>query len=568
MNRKRFIGLVILMGISLLGIIGVQLIWMRNALKVKNELFERGVTRALITTVEQLDRMHNMGVVNELMFSESAGRSPHPASGAHVFSGFPDSLKRNPVTIIRQTRPGNRKTTIGFSMNTDSSENGMIQYEYESVHSVFADDSNLLVLHNPPDTVGDLIWFRDTLQGDVDSLITLSVERIDSLETDLDTLFEVAPDFSKSIKVKTKKLKNIASRVVTEVVSWDAFEADPQRINETLKKALAEQQIPIAYEFGVLRDSIPVEQSESADSLLLVHSPFQASLYPSNLFARNLILSVYFPRQESFIFRSVNWLLILSFVFSLIILLTFALSIHYILRQKKISEMKSDFINNMTHEFKTPIATISLAADSATNEKVIGDPERVRYFLGMIKKENTRMNRQVEDILTIARLDKKEFDFAWEPVDLHALINRVIEGISLQVEKRSGKIQTFLEASHSVVMTDKTHGANIIYNLLDNAIKYSVDPPEITLTTKESAKGVTLCVRDQGMGMTKAVQGKIFEKFYRLSGGNIHNVKGFGLGLSYVKAVVEANQGNISVQSEPGKGSIFCVFLPYIRENR
>jgi len=228
--------------------------------------------------------------------------------------------------------------------------------------------------------------------------------------------------------------------------------------------------------------------------------------------------------------------------------------------------MKSDFINNMTHEFKTPIATISVATDSITNAKVVNDPERIRYFAGMIKKENHRMNRQVEDILTIARLDRKDFEFTWEAVNVHELINDAVQGISIQVEKREGKINLELNASNPVITTDKIHGTNVIYNLLDNAMKYSVNPPEIKITTSNKPKGVLISVEDKGIGMTKAVQSKIFERFYRQTSGNIHNVKGFGLGLNYVKAILEANCGTISVQSEPGKGSRFDVFLPFVRE--
>jgi two-component system phosphate regulon sensor histidine kinase PhoR len=241
-------------------------------------------------------------------------------------------------------------------------------------------------------------------------------------------------------------------------------------------------------------------------------------------------------------------------------------SIYFILKQKKISEMKSDFINNMTHEFKTPIATISVAADSITNQKIIENPERIRYFIEMIKKENIRMNRQVEDILTIARLDKKDFEFNWEAFNLHEVIEDAIQSIVLQVEKKSGSITSELKAVNPVATSDLSHFANLIYNLLDNANKYSVGTPEIKISTSNNIKGVLIVVEDKGIGMTKAVQSRIFERFYRQTSGNIHNVKGFGLGLSYVKAVLEANRGNIAVQSEPGKGSRFEVFIPFVRE--
>jgi two-component system phosphate regulon sensor histidine kinase PhoR len=184
----------------------------------------------------------------------------------------------------------------------------------------------------------------------------------------------------------------------------------------------------------------------------------------------------------------------------------------------------------------------------------------------MIKKENARMNRQVEDILTIARLDKKDFEFKWEAVNLHEVIGDALQSIVLQVEKKGGTITSDFMAVNPVATSDPSHFANLIYNLLDNANKYSPDAPEIRISTRNTSKGVLITVADKGIGMTKAVQSRVFERFYRQASGNIHNVKGFGLGLSYVKAVLEANHGNITVHSEPGKGSRFEVFIPFVRE--
>jgi len=289
-------------------------------------------------------------------------------------------------------------------------------------------------------------------------------------------------------------------------------------------------------------------------------------MFPNDIFQKNIQLSVYFPDKESFIYKTLNWLLLISLIFSVIVLVTFAVSIYFILKQKKISEMKSDFINNMTHEFKTPIATISVAADSISNQKVIENPERIRYFIEMIKKENLRMNRQVEDILTIARLDKKEFEFNWEAFNLHEVIENAMQSIVLQVEKKGGTIISDFQAVNPVATSDVNHFANLIYNLLDNANKYSLNAPEIKIATRNTSKGVLITIEDKGIGMTKMVQSRIFERFYRQTSGNIHNVKGFGLGLSYVKAILEANHGNITVHSEQGKGSSFEVFIPFIRE--
>jgi two-component system phosphate regulon sensor histidine kinase PhoR len=254
-------------------------------------------------------------------------------------------------------------------------------------------------------------------------------------------------------------------------------------------------------------------------------------------------------------------------LFSLIILATFALSLYFIIRQKKISEIKSDFINNMTHEFKTPIATISLAADTITNPKVIKDETSIRHFIGMIKKENNRMNKKVETILQIASLDKKEIDFRFENHSLHSIIEKVVDAIELQIEQRNGKIVLNLYAGEPVICGDNEHLANLVNNLLDNAIKYSPENPEILIETRNNEKGVILSVEDKGIGMSKSVQGKIFERFYRQNSGNVHDVKGFGLGLNYVRAIIDAHKGTINVSSEPGKGSRFEIFLPFNQEN-
>lgn len=224
--------------------------------------------------------------------------------------------------------------------------------------------------------------------------------------------------------------------------------------------------------------------------------------------------------------------------------------------------MKSDFINNMTHEFKTPIATIAVAADSLLNEKVYADPEKVRYFSGMIRKENLRMDRQVEDILTIARLEKKELEFSWETFDIHEILTEAIDSINVQVSARGGQTLAIFEATQPMVVADRKHLMHAVFNLLDNANKYSPDTPRIVVKTQNNDQGVVVSVTDNGSGMSRQVQARIFERFYRQSSGNIHNIKGFGLGLSYARAVVESCRGTISVNSEQGKGSTFEIILP------
>ena len=585
MNKKLFTGLVILMGISILGIIAVQLIWMNNALRVKNEMFERGVNEAMQRTVNRLEDIHNFGVVNDMMFSDDSLHWRHNLQDSFDFDftfenehefewleSTPESVKvlherkvgKRPVKIIREFSPGSDEAYIEIKVDENSKGPSVQSFSYNI--STIAKPAHVIVSGNKTNTNGLVFIKKDTIISDVDSLYTISTLKIDSFLTELDTFNFLRPDLSKRVRLKAGNLKRIANQMVTEVASWDIRTIDEDLISEVLKKELQESSIPLDFEFGIEHDSIIDFPCEVSDSVAVANSAFKASLYPNDIFQKNIKLAVHFPGKDGFIYRSLNWLLMASFIFSLFILMTFALSIFYILRQKKISEMKSDFINNMTHEFKTPIATISVATDSISNEKVLGDPERIRYFAGMIKKENARMNRQVEDILTIARLDRKDFEFYWEPIDAHELIKDAVQGIILQVEKRGGTIDLDLKAVNAVVTTDKIHCTNVVYNLIDNANKYSTDKPQIKVSTKNLAKGILISVSDKGIGMGKTVQAKIFERFYRQSSGNVHNVKGFGLGLSYVNAVIEANHGSISVSSEPGKGSQFDVFLPFVRE--
>jgi len=221
----------------------------------------------------------------------------------------------------------------------------------------------------------------------------------------------------------------------------------------------------------------------------------------------------------------------------------------------------------MTHEFKTPIATISLAADTITNPKVINDENSIRHFIGMIKKENSRMNKKVETILQIASLDKKEIDFRFENISMHSIISRAAETIDIQVHQKNGTLTLKLDAPEPVVSGDPEHLANLVSNLLDNALKYSPENPEITVETSNNERGFVMAVSDRGIGMSKSVQSKIFERFYRQASGNVHDVKGFGLGLNYVRAIIDAHRGTVTVTSEPGKGSRFEVFLPFNSEN-
>lgn len=547
MNKKIFTGLIALMGISILGIVIIQLVWMNNAIQLRNELFDRSVTEALTNTTNRLETMQDFHLINRFAFGDSAhfkGIVPPPPVP-------PNGFYRNARRIGTPKRPTAKQ--IEWIVNAARNRKS-IQYQISTnSDSIHSGEENLAFTE------------ANSVARNLDSVYAKGIDRIDSLMVQFGSLNDSAQKMNQRMEFKTRKLQKVANKVVHEISTWEE-DVPIERVKEVLKKELENRNIPIQFELGIIKDSIFTDKSTRADTLLLAKSNYKTSLYPNGIFQKNALLSVYFPQKESFIYKSLNWLLLASLFFSIIVLVTFAASIYFILKQKKISEMKSDFINNMTHEFKTPIATISVAADSITNQKIIDNPERIRFYTEMIKKENARMNQQVEDILTIARLEKKDFEFNWKAFNLHEVIEDAIESIVLQVEKKGGSVTSELLAANPVATSDSNHFANLIYNLLDNANKYSVNAPEIKISTSNTGKGVLIVVEDQGIGMTKAVQSRIFERFYRQTSGNIHNVKGFGLGLSYVKAVLEANHGSIGVHSEPGKGSRFEVFIPFIRE--
>jgi len=551
MNKKIITGLIALMGISILGIIIIQLVWMNNAIRVRNELFDRSVSEALNGTTNRLETLQDFRMINHFALGDTANLPdavPPPPPPPPV-PNFQGTKSQRRLILPKPSAP-----QIEMIVNGERSKNS-IQYHISTKNnrSGYGHNKKVVIIN------------KDSLAQNLDSLYMHGIHKMDSLVGQYEEWNDSASGIKRRFEIKTDRLKRVANKVVQEISMWEE-DVSIDRVKEVLTMELKNRNIPIPFEIGIIKDSLISSKTVKADSILLAQSNYKVNMFPNDIFQKNIKLAVYFPEKESFIYKTINWLLMISLIFSVIVLVTFAVSIYFILKQKKISEMKSDFINNMTHEFKTPIATISVAADSISNQKVIENPERIRYFIGMIKKENLRMNRQVEDILTIARLDKKEFEFNWEAFNLHEVIENAIQSIVLQVEKKGGTIDSDFQAINPVATSDVNHFANLIYNLLDNANKYSLNAPEIKIATRNTSKGVLITIEDKGIGMTKMVQSRIFERFYRQTSGNIHNVKGFGLGLSYVKAILEANHGNITVHSEQGKGSSFEVFIPFIRE--
>lgn len=344
-------------------------------------------------------------------------------------------------------------------------------------------------------------------------------------------------------------------------------------IRAIIRKAFDKQNLSrIPFEFAISSTSIIGDEIQSENFLKLYadtlnNNPIVVPLEsPSGSLSEGIspqeLLITIVPHAKSFIWKSMTWLIIGAILFTMIIICAFFLTVRALLKQKKLSEIKSDFINNMTHEFKTPLATISLAVDALKNEKVINDREKMNYFTGIIKEENKRMNKQVETILQAALLDKQEVQLNLKPLHAHELVESALNNIRLQVEEKNGQLDVNLAAQNDLLMADEVHFTNLVSNLLDNAVKYSKDNLRIQIGTAFSGKQFQLRIEDNGIGMSKETLSRIFEKFYRAHTGNLHNVKGFGLGLSYVKTMVEAHHGQIKAESVPGKGTAFTLSFP------
>jgi two-component system phosphate regulon sensor histidine kinase PhoR len=330
-----------------------------------------------------------------------------------------------------------------------------------------------------------------------------------------------------------------------------------------IKKELDENGVNTHFEFGVYSNGLATKirsENFSYDK----DATYSTPIFTDNEGIEKYKLLVTFPNKKKFLLSELVSITVLSIIFTLIILIAYTSALNQLIRQRQISEIKTDFINNMTHEFKTPIATINLALDAIRNPKIIEDKDKVFKYLEMIREENKRMHAQVENVLRISKLEKKELDIIKETIDAQEVIEDAIEHVNLILEDRGGTIDLHFNASRTTVLLNDFHFTNVIVNILENAIKYTPGIPKIEIFTENIKDMLLIKVRDNGLGMSKIAQKRVFEKFYREHTGDLHNVKGHGLGLAYVKQIVEDHNGQVYVESEKGKGSTFIIKIPLI----
>ncbi|WP_462248741.1 sensor histidine kinase [Ekhidna sp.] len=392
------------------------------------------------------------------------------------------------------------------------------------------------------------------------------LQKVDLAASKISKEFLTNPQYAKSLREAEHRMKK-SDQLNDPIMD--------QHMKGIMEPIFEEYGIDIAYEYAVYMHKdysegfsfVMGDNGASLDfELVSCDNPKERGHGWANLTCSsggNLHLALFFPEQDAYVFAQSSGALILSIVFILLLIGCFAYTLLIIRKQKRLSLIKNDFINNLTHEFKTPIASIALATSMLKSDKPAIEKRKRANYLNLIELESKRLEGQVDKVLQIAMIDSGNFTLEKKRLDVHEVIKRVVDSTELVVSKRKGSISLNLNATQSEVMADGTHLVNIIYNLIDNALKYTIDIPEITITTSDHVEGIEISIQDNGIGIGEDIQHYIFDKFYRAESGNIQNAKGFGLGLSYVKKIIEEHKGRIDLRSTLDKGSEFRLYFPF-----
>lgn len=507
MRIARFRLLVFFMSLSLLGIILVQLYWVITSFKNNDEQFKYHIQQVLGRVSEQLDQRET-----EEFYK--------------VYQKYIDSTGRHPTRADLVKKYDRRKKMVGQVVFTDQ----LTMPEYD-----------------------EMLFDKSFGKDEVEAYVRKK-------SSDAKIHPDVRPEAADAERLLAFQMEGYLNdfRDYNGLDSWLTRE----KLKSIISREMVQSGVDTPFEFGIFYDNM----------LTRIHSDalhYQADMNDHKLFENTegytkYRLFITFPQKHRFLLSSILSMTTLSLIFTLIIIVAYVSAINQLITQKNISEIKTDFINNMTHEFKTPIATINLALDAIKNPRIFDDKERVQHYLQMIREENKRMHSQVENVLQISRLDRRELDIDKEAADLNDVLEHAIEHVQLMIDDRHGTLNMHFDAHRTTVLLNEVHFTNVLVNILDNAIKYSPEEPVIDVYTENVKDFVVIKIKDNGMGMSKTVQKRIFEKFYREHTGDRHDVKGHGLGLAYVKRIIDDHNCNIYVESEKGKGSTFIIKMPLI----
>ena len=511
------------MSIALLGIILVQAFWIKTTLDNKEEQFSLNINLALKSVSEQIQSRElrdYLAVYQKLV--DSIG-SPKESQLTAVFK-YVDRNENTNQTYIYSHGILEEDYNISAKLFESESEDSSSILEYKGIKTT---------------TIIDEAFDREMKNMS-------SIERLQRVERL--SLMDKAK--YASVFMELAALKPIHRRL-TNI-----------ELELLLQRELRDRDIEIIFQYRVFNGDLATKVGSDNYTNLEGLKKYKSPLFVNEKGNSDFELVIAFPERRTFLRSSLTTLILLSLLFTITIIITFTSTIYQVLRQKKVSEMKSDFINNMTHEFKTPIATIKLALDAIKNKKVQNDLNKRDKYLRMIRDENDRMNFQVENVLRISQLDRKENIIKKSICNLNNIISESLAHLDLLLKNRNVKVKIDFLALSNEVNISKDDFINVFVNILENAIKYSNEKPEIKIITENNMDSIIVKIIDNGMGMNSKVKEKIFDKFYRETKGNVHDVKGHGLGLSYVKKIIDLHNGMIYVDSELGKGSAFVISLP------
>lgn len=514
MNRRLYIVALVLTSLSLVGIIFIQGYWIKMAIDDKEEAFTYSIQQVLNNVVKKIEQDEVDKYVAQIIF-----------------------LRENDSTL--KLRDPLLHDFIFIQNNKDNRES----FAYD--HGVLDEDYELPITTTHPSNNNLDTNFLNTEKLDNNSYLVKAYEKLSDL-----------PEIER-LMIEESFKSIIRQQSISERVSL-------HQIQKLIEEKLRKRELNLHFEFAIYNKNV----------LSKIHSkyfePNETKEYRALLFGANsnddslYELAVIFPQRERFVLSSIIEIASLSTVFMLIIIAVFIITLNQLVTQRRISEIKTDFINNMTHEFKTPIATMNLVLDTLKSPIALNNPDKVMHYVKILKQENKRMLAQVENILQISRLEKGNLQLEREPLDVHDLITNAITHVQVMLNERGGVIHTHFLADNSDISANESHLTNVFINVIENAIKYSPEAPEIDIYTENIKNRILIRIKDKGQGMSKQGAKYIFDKFYREHTGDLHNVKGHGLGLAYVKSIVEYHQGSIYVESEKGKGSTFFIKLPII----
>ena len=509
-NRWIWISMVF-MGLVMSGLIFFQIYWFRSSVKIKEQQFDQLVNKTLSDAAIRIQKdeavFQVMDHINPAFFDSGLFR---PGGGYYIDTTVSDNNIW--IELQHDINVSDGKTDQPAAGSGQPFENG-----YRMNHSLRGTISE----EPPPGPAGISQMF---LQREI--LINSIIEN----------MFRFSPRVENRINKK--------------------------ELQQLLKNMFNERGIPLDFEFSVTKWNTMTAFKSSDYTNDNDTEYYKVQLFPDDFYSESNYLIVYFPGKSRFIFKSLGFMAVSSISLTLILFLSFALAIYIILKQKRLSEIRNDFVSNMTHELKTPISTISLASQMLGDSSIPDKVKNTDYLSGVISDESKKLGYHVEKVLQLAIFEKGKLELKFKVCDLHEIIMNVINTFDIQIKHRGGNIIPDLKAEDYAVNIDQVHMTNVFSNLIDNAIKYCDRNPEIKIASFNENGYLGIAIADNGIGMNKQDIKKIFEKFYRIPTGNIHTVKGFGLGLSYVKKIVEEHQGYIKVESKPFEGTVFRIYLP------